>query len=251
MPALEAVPVAPLEVRQRWRVTYRRRSDAPRLPQREQLAAWEVAIAVSGLPLAGLDLANRRPRLVFAAPLAEGVGAERELLDLFLVSRLSVAEVRVRLLGSLPAGHDLVEVHDVWLGEPALSGQVVAADYRLSIETADGAEPDRSALESACERLLAASTLPAARDKGGRSVPYDLRPLIADVTVLDLRLTGAGEPPIGSEPPTGLQLRIRTLFDPARGVGRPDEVLAALSGMTGEPLVAPVTVRERLILARD
>lgn len=245
MPAASAVPAAPLEVRQRWRVVYRRRSDAPRLPQREQLAAWEAAINVSGLPLAGLELANPRPRLVFAAFLAEGLGAERELLDLFLVSRLPVAEVRVRLLGSMPAGHDLVDVHDVWLGEPPLSGQVVAADYRLSIETADGAEPDRAALESASERLLQSAALPAARDKGGRTVPYDLRPLIADVTVLDPRAAAEGEPP------NGLELRIRTLFDPARGVGRPDEVLAALSGLAGEPLVARLIVRERLILARD
>ena len=38
------------------------RPDAPPLPQREQLAAWEASLAVSGLPLAGLDSPRRRAR---------------------------------------------------------------------------------------------------------------------------------------------------------------------------------------------
>jgi radical SAM-linked protein len=229
---------APSEPRQRWRVVYRRRPDAPPLPQREQLAAWMASLAVSGLPLEGLELPVPRPRMVFGAPLAAGVPAEGELVDLFLVDRRPVAEVRVRLAGSLPAGHELIAVHDVWLGEPPLSGQVVAADYRVALEAFDGSGPDRARITEACERLLSAPTLVRTRDKGGRSVAYDLRPLVAGAAPL---------PDSG----TAVALRIRTRFDPERGVGRPDEVLAALSELLGMTLAARAVVRERLILAGE
>lgn len=233
-----APPTAPpAEPRQRWRLIFRRRPDAPPLPQREQLAAWEASLSVSGLPLAGVRTPVPRPRLVFGAPLAVGMSAERDLLDLFLTERRSTAEVRVRLAGSLPAGHELVDVHDVWLGDPALSGQVVAADYRLLLAAGDeGAEPDLSALASACERFLVAATVPRSREKGGRSIAYDLRPLVTDVHV---------------EPGDGPNIMIRTRFDPERGVGRPEEVVAALSELVGAALAVRRVVRERLLLAGD
>lgn len=238
----ESVP-APAEARQRWRVVHRRRLDAPQLSQREQLTAWEASLAISGLPLVGHDLPVPRPRLVFAAALAIGVAAERELMDLFLVERRAVAEVRVRLAGSLPAGYELVEVHDVWLGEPPLSGQVVAADYRVTLDGAGGRdEPERAALEAACARLLEASTLSRTREKGGRPASYDLRPLVADIGLTGGRAAGPGP---------GLELRMRTRFDPERGVGRPEEVLGALSELAGLQLTARAIVRERVLLAAE
>jgi len=238
-PAEAPSPVAaPAEPRQRWRVRFRRRPDAPALAQREQLGAWETALAASGLPLAGLDLPVPRPRFVFAAPLGVGMAAEGELFDLFLTGRRAVAEVRPIIAASMPPGHELVDVFDVWLGEPPLSGRVVAADYRLEL-AARPDPPDRAALENACARLLAAPTLPRTRDKGGRSVGYDLRPLVTSIDVLE------------AAPGRVAGLRIRTRFDPEKGVGRPEEVLAALSELAGTPLEATATIRERLLLADE
>lgn len=251
---------APAAPRQRWRVVYRRRADAPPLPQRDQLAAWETSLTLSGLPLARLGVAVTRPRLVFAAPLGVGMAAERELLDLFLEDRRSIAEVRVRLAGSLPAGHELIDLHDVWLGDPPLPGQVVAAEYRLEVTTPehDGAvgdpapdavaervdragAPDTGTLVAACTHLLAAVALPRARDKGGRTVAYDLRPLVEDVRV-------ATDPGGASD---ATVVMIRTRFDPERGAGRPEEVLATLSELARISLTARSIVRERLLLAGD
>ncbi|MCI0581738.1 MAG: TIGR03936 family radical SAM-associated protein [Chloroflexi bacterium] len=229
---------APAEPRQRWRVRFKRRPDAPPLAQREQLAAWEASVAATGLPIAGLDLPVPRSRIVVAVPLTVGMAADGELLDLFLVDRRPVAEVRAALAASLPAGHELVDLQDVWLGEPSLTGRVVAADYR--VELADAVTgPDRATLMTAIAALLAAPTLPRTRDKGGRSVAYDLRPLLARIDVLAET----------SDRPTSL--RIRTRFDPERGVGRPEEVLAALAGAVGAPLEARSIVRERLVLLGD
>lgn len=203
-----------------------------------------MALAGSGLPLVGLDLPVPRPRLVFAAPLVVGMAAERELVDLYLVETRPVAEVRDRLANALPAGHEAIDLYDVWLGEPALSGRVVAADYR--VELSPGADPrgaaaDAGTLARAAERLLAAGTIPRTRDKGGRTVAYDLRPLLAAIEVVrrpdDETRAGA--------------LRVRTRFDPERGVGRPDEVVAAIGELIGTPPAVAAIVRERLLLAGE
>lgn len=197
--------------------------------QREQLAAWEQAVARSGLPIAGLDAEPARARVVVAAPLGARVRGEAELVDTWLTERLPVWRVREALAAALPPGHALIDVHDVWLGEPALPGRVVASVYRVAVDVESGG-PDR--LAEACRTLLAAASIPRERAKGDGMVRYDLRPFIEDLTA-----HAADE------------VRMTLRHDPERGVGRPDEVLAALGTALGSPLVARDVVRERLELA--
>ena len=235
------LPIPPADSRQRWRLIYARSEAAPSIGAREQVAAWEAGIAESGLPAAGLDLTPARPKIVFAAPLGVGVPAERELADLFITNRLPIAAVRAALDRHLPAGHSLVDLHDVWLGEPALAGQVVAADYRGRVAV-DGRPPGGpEALASAARDLLNAATLTRTRKKGGRAVPYDLRPLVVAIDVRPGSTSDQADP--------GLELWIRVRFDPERGVGRPEEVLAALAESTGSSLAFVSLVRERVVLA--
>lgn len=239
--------VTAAEPRQRWRMAYGRSIEAPHLAPRDQLAAWEQALTASGLPIVGLDVQPRRPRIAFAAPLGVGLPADRELADLFLTDRRPVAEVREALAGNLPGGHVLVGLHDVWLGAPALAGQVVAADYRARV-TVDGslaAGPQN--LADAARRLLTETSLPRTRDKGGRPILYDLRPLLADIVLTDIEIRAGGAPPIEG---AIVELRIRVRFDPERGMGRPEEVLAALAESAGVGLSFKSLVRERVLLAR-
>ena len=211
----------------------RRSSDAPSLTQRELADAWEAAVAASGLPVAWTDAATPRIRLSFGAALPAGVAGEAELIDLVLTERWPTWRVREALAGRLPAGWTLVDLYDVWLAGPALAGRVAAADYRIAIDGSVGA----AAVREACERLMAAATLPRERIKGGAAVRYDLRPLLANIEVAD-----AGPPVV---------VRARTRFHPELGTGRPDEVIAALAEASGGPLEAATVVRERLILADD
>lgn len=139
--------------------------------------------------------------------------------------------VRGALASVLPEGWRLAELYDVWVGGPALAGQVVAADYR--IELADDTDP--RAVAAAGRQLLAARDLPRLRVKGDRSVPYDLRPLLVDVAV-----GGPGPRPT---------LRVRTRLHPTLGTGRPEEVVAALGERVGSSLAVRSIIRERLILA--
>ena len=157
---------------------------------------------------------------------------ERELIDVVLVERWPVWRVREALAEVLPAGWRLVDLFDVWLAGPPLAGQVVAADYRIELET----WPESTDLERAVAEMLAADVLPRERRKGDRTVAYDLRPLLIDL---------AATP---GPPPT---ITARTRFHPELGTGRPEEVLAALADRAGTALTARSIVRERVVLAED
>jgi hypothetical protein len=226
-------PVPAREAVQRWRVVLARDAIRPET-QRDQVPAWEVALAGTGLPVAGLDAAKPRARLAIAAPLAASIPGEAELMDVWLVERLPAWRVREALLACvLPAWH-LVEVYDVWLGEPALPGRVVASVYRASLAPGSVSV---SRLAAASSELLAASELPRERSKGDTLIAYDLRPFLDELEV-------SSSPRDGSA-----VLRMTLRHDPEKGIGRPEEALAALGERVGA-VIAPVSiVRERLVLA--
>ncbi len=201
--------------------------------QREQLSGWEAVLEASGLPVAGLDAPKPKARLALAAPLPSGVAGEAELADLWLVERLPSWRVREALATGLPAGYTLANLYDVWLGEPPLPGRVIASIYRATI-----APPVAlPAVVAAAQTLLTADALPRGRRKGEATVAYDLRPFLDAIEV-----AAAAE--------GGATIRMTLRHDPARGVGRPDETLAALGEtLGGEPLRPAALVREGLVLS--
>jgi Uncharacterized protein conserved in bacteria (DUF2344) len=218
---------------QRWRLVVRREPIDPADAGRGQQAAWEASLRRSGLPLAGVDAPGQRPRMATAAPLAAAVQGEAELHDVWLTKRLPRWQVRDALAGVLPPAHTLVDLYDVWLGEPALPGQVVASVYRATI---DASRLDAGRIAAAAAEIEAAGSLPRRRTKGDRGVDYDLRPMIERLVVR----------PDG--PSTVVVMTLR--HDPAKGVGRPDEVLAELGDRLGATLTGVHLTRERIVLAQ-
>lgn len=218
--------------RQRWRLVVARSADAPRLAGRELSDAWEVAVEAIGLPL-HRPAGRARTRVAFGAPLQLGIAAERELVELFLVERVSLWRMREAIAGRLPEGWSLVDLYDEWVGGPSLAGRVSAADYRIEI----GRSARRTEIGEAASALLNATALPRVRSKGSGSIAYDLRLLLVDLAVAD-----AGPPTV---------LRARTRIHPELGSGRPEEVVAALGDRLGHPLEVLAIARERLILADE
>jgi hypothetical protein len=226
-----APAVLPREAVQRWRLVLARDAIPPESAQREQLSAWEAALASCGLPVAGLDAPKPRPRFVSAAPLAAAIPGEAELADVWLTERLPAWRVREAISGCLPVGWSLVDVYDVWPGEAALPGRVVASVYRAMFAAGDATAAE---LREASAVLLAEDSLPRERRKGETVVTYDLRPFVDGVEVSD---TAGG-------PVVTMALR----HDPEKGVGRPEELLAALGERAGHVLRVVSLVRERLVL---
>ena len=218
--------------RQRWRLVLARSADAPELAGRELADAWEQAIASSGLPLQR-GSGSGKARVAWGAPLSGRMGAERELVEIVLHEALPVWHVREALIRCLPIGWSLVDLHDVWLGAPALAGRVTGAVYRVAL---DGDAP-ADAVAAAALRLLEAGQLIRTRTRGGTPVAYDLRPLLADIDVV--------------QPGPPVVIRVETRIHPERGSGRPEEVVAALADVVGRPLAPAWIVRERLIVAGE
>jgi radical SAM-linked protein len=222
-----ARPIA--EPRQRWRLVFRRGPDAPITTHRELVDDWLARLTRCGLPLPVSEGTRQRSPLTFAAPLPVGMPAEREVADLVLARRLPIGRVRDAVTETLPEGIELTDLYDVWLGAPPLAASIAAADYRVDLH-GDG---DRGELEHAAAGMIAARSLPRRRARGEATVEYDLRPLVDRVEVVE----------------SGV--RIRSLFDPARGAGRPEEVVAALGELVGRELKVRAITRERLILVDE
>jgi len=213
------------EIRQRWRLVFARDEEARYLSHLDAVRLWERAFRRGEIPVATSEGFSPRPRLIFAAPLQLGMLAEHELADLFLAERLTAPDLRDRLAAGMPRGYRVVELHDVWIGDPALAPQLAAADYRMTLLNVE-----RAGLEGAAGRLMTAERLPRERRKEARAIPYDLRPLL-----LELR-AGPADPsalPPDADPvrAAGLWMRLRHSQD--RGSGRVEEVVAALAGEIG------------------
>ena len=233
---------SPAEARQRWRIVFRRDPDVAADARPETAEAWTAALSGAGLPIATSQARTPRPRITLAMPLPGGVAGEAELVDVVLTERLTVADLQARLAGHLPAGDTLVDLFDVWLGEPTMAARLGAADYRLEVGAATAAE-----LAEACAGLLAATSLPRSRPKGdGRVVDYDLRPLLLGLEVSPGRASDAG-----SATSDVVTIRMRLQLSQDAASGRPDEVVQALRDALARPLTVERTIRERLLTTED
>ena len=215
------------EVRQRWRLVFGRNDDARFLSHLDAVHLWERAFRRGDVPVATSGGFTPRPRLIFAAPLPLGMLAEHDLADLYLSERLTRAELRARLTVGMPRGYELVDLRDEWVGAPALATRLVAADYRMTLIGAAAQQ-----LDEAVVRLLAADRLPRARRRDKRASTYDLRPLLCD-------LARRGPAELDAGDATGQVVWMRLRNSQELGIGRAEEVVAALAGELGMGVEAP------------
>jgi hypothetical protein len=184
---------------------------------RDELEAWTEALAATQLPLVTAG-DPPRARIALGPPLPGGATANDEPLDLTLTRSRTIGDVRAAVEQVVPEGHELRALHDVWVGAPALAAAGRAADYRIRLDAASSVDHDR--MVDAARDLLALPRIERPRRRGPEGGTYDLRPLLEDIVV---------------EPDAIL---VRARVDQERGVGRPEEVVAAL----GERLDRQVSI---------
>jgi hypothetical protein len=237
-------PLPQAEPRQRWRLTFSRDPVPADWVGRTVLDAWQTALVGSGLPVGTVDGSGEgRARIAFAAPLPAAARGESELADIWLMERRPLWALREALADHLPEAHHWIAAEDVWLGEPALAGRVVAADWRIELV---GQELDRSRVAVAAEQMIAARSLPRTRVKASTEKRYDLR-LLLDAVVVDM---GDNETDSAAPASAGrVIVQVRTRFDPELGAGRPEEVVATLAESAGITLEIAALVRVRLVIA--
>ena len=184
--------------------------------------AWERSLRRAGVGLAYSGGFNPRSKLQLAAALPMGHTGETELLDVWLEKPTPVEDFARVLVEVLPAGLTISQVRQVGLKEPALQTQVVAAEYRATVEwcpeltlslpkgIVEGWEKLAERVEARIEQVLAATELP--QERRGRR--YDLRPLIEGLWL---------ERIAGDKVVLGMQLAARE-----GATARPEAVLEAL-----------------------
>jgi len=225
--------------RQRWRLRFSRDASAADLSPRDEAEAWAATVAASNVPYVGHGTPPR-PRLAFGPPLPAGAAADEEPLDVFLAQRLALPDIRTALEAHAPPGHRIVRLQDVWVGAPALAALTRSVEYRIRVDGLSATE-----LSPACAALMAAAELPRERVRGGRSIAYDLRPLVESVSV------AVDEAEMDDRDAANPAIDFRARAEPDRGIGRPDELVAALAELAAASLRITAIRRTRVHLADD
>lgn len=179
---------------------------------------WERSLRRARLPLAYSQGFHPQPRIQLAAALPLGFASRAEVMDIWLTDDLAPASLPAALEGHMPPGLTILGVEQVDERAPALQTEVAAAEYQVEITEAGSA----SGLTERLASVIEAESLPRER----RGKPYDLRPLIEELTL------------------TGSSLFMR-LSARQGATGRPEEVLAAL----GIPLEDARIERTRLLFS--
>jgi radical SAM-linked protein len=137
-------------------------------------------------------------------------------MDIYLVRPASPHFFTNALSQQLPPGIAILQAHPIAPNQPSLQAQVRFAEYRVTVET----EKTEKEIDAAISGLLAAEHLPWQhyRDTGPRN--YDLRALISDLWLTELK-----------EPCVTIGMRLRC---DSGGSGRPEQVSLAL-GLNQRP----------------
>jgi radical SAM-linked protein len=212
----------------RLRITFSKTGSLRYTGHLDLQTVWERTARRAGLSLSYTQGFHPGPRIQIASALPLGIAGCAEIVDLWLdTDPGDAAETQRRLQAGAPPGLTILQVETVDDHGPALQTQVDSAEYLvILLEDAPGAD-----LQQRLDDLLRAATLPRTR----RDKPYDLRPLIEEITLTP------PSPPQGDG--QGVMVFMR-LAARAGATGRPEEVLDAL----GIPLETARIERTRLIL---
>lgn len=212
---------------QRLRITYRRDEPLKFLSHLDLHRLWFRAFRRAGVPLAYTEGFSPHPRLSMAAALPVGVTGEAELMDVYLARRMAPFFFVRAVNRVLPPGSEIVRAEEVDPGLPALQTLMRAAEYRVTVQTDRPGEQ----VEEAVRRLLAQASLPWEHRREDQVRRYDLRALIEDLRVEQVR-----------EGRAVLAMRLKADLS---GAGRAEQVTAAL----GFPAPPSKIHRVRLVLA--
>ncbi len=156
------------------------------------------------------------PRLQFASALPVGYSSGCERVDILVAQPVEPSTLSSSLQEQAPPGLTISGVDEVPLRAPSLQATMHTAQYRVWLRATVG----RDEVERAIDHLLAQNTVLQQREKKGRSVEYDLRPLIEE-------LCYEACPGNHDHPSSWHALRM-SLKAGSSGTGRPERVLEAL-----------------------
>jgi radical SAM-linked protein len=166
---------------------------------------WERILRRADLPILYTEGFNPRPRIALASALPLGISSECELLDVSLREQILLEGLAERLLATSPSGLRIYHIQEVTPRSTALQSLVRSSEYVIQLEET----VDRLSVQARIEKLLQAERVMLSKERNGKPIPYDVRPLIYSLSLTDNHL-------------------ITHLAVGERGNLRPDEVLTLL-----------------------
>jgi radical SAM-linked protein len=201
----------------RLRVRFCRGEELKFISHLDIIRLWVRALRRARIPLEYTEGFSPHPRISLAVPLSVGVTADNELLDISITKVVSPHWFVETVNRQLPEGMKVLEATPISPNVPSLQSQVRFTQYQVEVKTGKNEEE----IKTDIDRLLALESLPwhHERDTGRKS--YDLRNLIDDIWLVEMK------------PASGVMGMILRCDE--SGSGRPEQVALAL-GITDYPL---------------
>ncbi|MGD8403705.1 MAG: TIGR03936 family radical SAM-associated protein [Anaerolineales bacterium] len=159
----------------RVRVTFSKQGALRYIGHLDLHKIWERSIRRAKLPLSYSQGYHPQPKIHLAAALPLGFSSRAEVMDMWLNEE--VEDVTTTLQPHVPPGLTIMGASQVDDREPSLQSQVIAAEYQVEITESGSA----SGLNEKLASVLESESIPRVR----RKKPYDLRPLIEELTSPD------------------------------------------------------------------
>jgi len=177
--------------------------------------------------------AGMRPKalLTLGQPLAVGVGGERELCE-FRLRAPAPDDLLARLADALPEGLEPISL-ERYDGRKSVAARVVAVHYGAEVALQGSA--DHEALQEACLRLQAATSVVVDEQRGDKNRTVDVRKYVGRV---DVEVARGGR----------RLLLFRVAVTPSGSV-RPERVVEALELLGAPKMVVRELVRTRIELS--
>lgn len=208
---------------QRIRLTYQKGEELRYTGNLDMHKVWERTFRRAALPLAYSQGFHPQPRLNQACPLPLGFTSTCEMLDFWLEGELALEEFRQRLEAAVQPGITISEMRQVALNLKPLQTRVVSSVYGIELTDEYLYSDNRQKLDQLLEKEV------CLRERRGK--PYDLRPLIESIKLID-------------QPRPTLEMTLKTM---PGATGRPEEVLEEL----GIPPYEVDVVRTALLLTEE
>lgn len=196
---------------QRLRLTFRQREQMRYVGHLDVVRTWERALRRAAVPLAYSQGFNPQPRLQFASALPMGATGDQEIVDVVLDEPMAPEAFQERVQPQLPQGLELVGVQELPLKSPALQSQKAVSEWQVEVRS----DLDQDELSGRIEALLVKEEIWQHKQRKGREVTYDLRPLVVAARYE------------GPEPDGWHRLTLHLRSEPG-ATGRPEQVLEAL-----------------------
>jgi radical SAM-linked protein len=138
---------------------------------------WERVLRRANLPILYSAGFNQRPRIALASALPLGFSSECELLDVSLREPITLDNLAERLAVASPPGLRIYKIVEVPVRSPALQTLVRSSEYEIRFD----ADVSPQNIQTQISAMLGAETLHWERDRKGKAITADVRPLILDL----------------------------------------------------------------------